>query len=177
MNAPDLGRSVGGLDRWWTKWTYDNVSSPAVNCLFVTPILFSSIMQKSRNLNAFNQRQYWRGNSGLSLCVLQSRNTRMSRLLFFLPLRSWVLSVRYDRFLDYGCDDAVLYASVASMSWLLSISVSREKDALREYAQRARCLSRTSRQKCDFGDIMRYTLATSRWHVCHRYAKLGKYVR
>lgn len=98
-------------------------------------------------------------------------------LAFFLPLRSWVLSVRYDRFLDYGCDDAVLHASVASMSWLLSISVRREKDALRGYARRVRCVFRTSRQKCDFGDIMRYTLATSRWHVCHRYAKVGKYVR
>lgn len=33
----------------------------------------------------------------------------------------------------------------------------------------------TSRDKCDFGDIMRYTLATCRWRWVHRYAKLGKY--
>ena len=31
-------------------------------------------------------------------------------------------------------------------------------------------------QKCDFGDVMRYTLATCRWHFLHRYAKLGKSV-
>ncbi|CAF3559323.1 unnamed protein product [Rotaria socialis] len=34
----------------------------------------------------------------------------------------------------------------------------------------------TSREKCDFGDIMRYTLATCRWKWVHRYAKLGKFV-
>jgi len=32
----------------------------------------------------------------------------------------------------------------------------------------------TSRDKCDFGDIMRYTLGTCRWRVVHRSAKLGK---
>ncbi|CAF1673231.1 unnamed protein product, partial [Adineta ricciae] len=32
---------------------------------------------------------------------------------------------------------------------------------------------RISRQKCDFGDVMRYTLATCRWRCVHRYAKLG----
>ncbi len=31
-----------------------------------------------------------------------------------------------------------------------------------------------ARQKCDFGDIMRYTLATCRWKFATRYAKLGK---
>ncbi|CAF0809722.1 unnamed protein product [Adineta steineri] len=35
---------------------------------------------------------------------------------------------------------------------------------------------RISRQKCDFGDIMRYTLATCRWRCVHRYAKLGKFI-
>jgi proton-coupled amino acid transporter len=34
----------------------------------------------------------------------------------------------------------------------------------------------TSRDKCDFGDIMRYTLATCRWRIVHRYAKLGKFI-
>ncbi|CAF1146236.1 unnamed protein product [Rotaria sordida] len=34
----------------------------------------------------------------------------------------------------------------------------------------------TSREKCDFGDIMRYTLATCRWKWIHRSAKLGKFV-
>lgn len=33
-----------------------------------------------------------------------------------------------------------------------------------------------SRDKCDFGDIMRYTLATCRWKFVHRYAKLGKFI-
>ena len=79
---PDLGRPVGGFDRWRTKWAYDNVSGPTISRSFVKFLLFSYIMQKSRNLNAFNQRQYWRGDSGLSLCVLESRNSRMSRLLF-----------------------------------------------------------------------------------------------
>ncbi|CAF4767236.1 unnamed protein product, partial [Rotaria magnacalcarata] len=32
----------------------------------------------------------------------------------------------------------------------------------------------TSRSKCDFGDIMRYTLGTCRWRFAQRYAKLGK---
>ncbi|CAF1566791.1 unnamed protein product [Adineta ricciae] len=35
---------------------------------------------------------------------------------------------------------------------------------------------RISRQKCDFGDVMRYTLATCRWRCVHRYAKLGKFI-
>ncbi|CAF4883088.1 unnamed protein product [Rotaria sp. Silwood1] len=35
---------------------------------------------------------------------------------------------------------------------------------------------RTSRSKCDFGDIMRYTLETCRWRFAQRYAKLGKFV-
>ncbi|CAF0880645.1 unnamed protein product [Adineta ricciae] len=34
----------------------------------------------------------------------------------------------------------------------------------------------TARTKCDFGDIMRYTLETCRWRVAQRYAKLGKFV-
>ncbi|CAF4445300.1 unnamed protein product, partial [Rotaria magnacalcarata] len=33
--------------------------------------------------------------------------------------------------------------------------------------------SHTSRSKCDFGDIMRYTLVTCRWRFAQRYAKLG----
>ncbi|CAF1171596.1 unnamed protein product [Rotaria magnacalcarata] len=36
--------------------------------------------------------------------------------------------------------------------------------------------SHTSRSKCDFGDIMRYTLVTCRWRFAQRYAKLGKFV-
>jgi len=32
----------------------------------------------------------------------------------------------------------------------------------------------TSRDKCDFGDVMRYTLGTCRWRFVHRSAKLGK---
>ncbi|CAF1028316.1 unnamed protein product [Adineta steineri] len=34
----------------------------------------------------------------------------------------------------------------------------------------------TSRSKCDFGDIMRYTLETCRWKFAQRHAKLGKFV-
>jgi len=34
---------------------------------------------------------------------------------------------------------------------------------------------RTSRTKCDFGDIMRFTLEQSRWPLVRRYAKLGKF--
>ena len=32
----------------------------------------------------------------------------------------------------------------------------------------------TARSKCDFGDIMRYTLETCRWPFIQRRAKLGK---
>ncbi|CAF1101490.1 unnamed protein product [Rotaria sordida] len=35
---------------------------------------------------------------------------------------------------------------------------------------------RTSRSKCDFGDIMRYTLETCRWRFAQRHSKLGKFV-
>ena len=34
----------------------------------------------------------------------------------------------------------------------------------------------TLRSKCDFGDIMRYTLETSRWGFVQRHAKVGKSV-
>ena len=37
-----------------------------------------------------------------------------------------------------------------------------------------RCFS-TSRTKCDFGDIMRYTLETCRWSFARRHAKFGKW--
>jgi hypothetical protein len=33
---------------------------------------------------------------------------------------------------------------------------------------------RTSRSKCDFGDIMRQTLETCRWRFGQRHAKVGK---
>jgi hypothetical protein len=44
----------------------------------------------------------------------------------------------------------------------------------RNFSINKNLLFSTSRDKCDFGDIMRYTLATCRWRIVHRYAKLGK---
>jgi proton-coupled amino acid transporter len=36
--------------------------------------------------------------------------------------------------------------------------------------------NRTSRSKCDFGDIMRYTLETCHWSFAQRHAKFGKFL-
>ena len=93
--------------------------------------------------------------------------------IFFLLIFFLSSSVRLDRFLDNGRDDTLLHASITSLSRLLSTSV---RFVLNSTFELKNFLRRTSRQKCDFGDVMRYTLATCRWHFLHRYAKLGKFV-
>lgn len=81
--------------------------------------------------------------------------------------------VWFNRVLGIGCDDTLLYASITSMSCILSKSVgyfllTNRRNNLRIF------LFSTSRAKCDFGDIMRYTLETCRWPFAQRHAKFGK---
>ena len=81
--------------------------------------------------------------------------------------------VWFNCFLGIGCDDALLHASITSMPCTLSKSVGY----LRRTEHRkpsSHSLFSTVRSKCDFGDIMRFTLETCRWPFAQRHAKFGK---